>query len=143
MTLLKIQTLILESLRTIVLCTDKWTLPKSIIHREISKWWGGGGGGLKDTLLQLFPCFFLSKQPALCLYRVLRMCSLSINVDTKLLFFFVFVSVFRIRPCGTIFSNVDFVRCRLSAPNVKIPQMYLRDLVFDTVNILFFERFNL
>ena len=43
-------------------------------------------------------------------------------------------SVFRIRPCGTIFSNVDFSRCRLSASNVKFPQMYLRDLVFDTVN---------
>ena len=43
-------------------------------------------------------------------------------------------SVFRIRPCGTIFSNVDFSQCRLSASNVKFPQMYLRDLVFDTVN---------
>ena len=29
------------------------------------------------------------------------------------------MSVFRIRPCGTIFSNVDFSRCRLSASNVK------------------------
>ena len=45
-------------------------------------------------------------------------------------------SVFRIRPCGTIFSNVDFSRCRLSASNVKFPQMYSRDLVFDTVNAL-------
>ena len=42
----------------------------------------------------------------------------------------------RTRPCGTIFSNVDFSQCRLSASNVKIPQMYLRDLVFDTVNRL-------
>ena len=43
-------------------------------------------------------------------------------------------SVFRIRPCGTIFSNVDFSRCRLSASNVKFPQMYLRELVVvDTV----------
>ena len=43
-------------------------------------------------------------------------------------------SVFRIRPYGTIFSNVDFTRCGLSASNVKFPQMYFRDLVFDTVN---------
>ena len=34
------------------------------------------------------------------------------------------IFVFRIRPCGTIFSNVDFSRCSLSASNVKFPQMY-------------------
>ena len=44
------------------------------------------------------------------------------------------ITVFRIRPCGTIFSNADFSRCRLSASNEKFPQMYLRDLVFDTVD---------
>ena len=49
-------------------------------------------------------------------------------------YFAIIYSVFSIRPCGTIFSNVDFSRCRLSASNVKFPQMYLRDLVFDTVN---------
>ena len=43
---------------------------------------------------------------------------------------------FRIRPCGTIFSNVNFSRYRLSASNVKFPQMYLRDLVFDSVKRL-------
>ena len=39
-----------------------------------------------------------------------------------------------IRPYGTIFSNVDFSRCRLSASSVKFPQMYLRNLVFDIIN---------
>ena len=39
-------------------------------------------------------------------------------------------SVFRIRPCGTIFSNVDFSRCRLSASNVKFPQIYVRAVFY-------------
>ena len=32
-------------------------------------------------------------------------------------------SVFRIRPCGTVFSSVDSLACRLSVSNVKFPQM--------------------
>ena len=32
-------------------------------------------------------------------------------------------TVFRIRPCGTIFSSVDSLTCRLSVSKVKFPQM--------------------
>ena len=32
-------------------------------------------------------------------------------------------SVFRIRRCGTIFSSVDSLTCRLSVSKVKLPQM--------------------
>ena len=53
---------------------------------------GGGGRGWWDWLsggyiIATLSLFVASKQPALYLYRVTRICSLSINVDTKLLFF--------------------------------------------------------
>ena len=53
---------------------------------------GGGVGGIDSGgyIIATLSLFVASKQPALYLYRVTRICSLSINVDTKLLFLLMF-----------------------------------------------------